>query len=164
VAFHLLLISYQVLRTINAMAVCLRSTINRLSLSRALPALLCGPSTRSASQDASDAVLVAIPEVTAFIERCMTAVGTKPTHAKALADNLMTADYRGHFSHGLNRLGRPIWCFFMVLFLVRCCTLAQEFLNPYNTLCNWADGESMCDVSVDNYTILGMAIMSTKRF
>ena len=50
-------------------------------------------------------VLVAKSEVTAFIERCMVAVGTKPAHAKALADNLTMADYRGHFSHGLNRLG-----------------------------------------------------------
>ena len=45
-------------------------------------------------------------EVSSFIERCMTAVGTQPTHAKALADNLTAADHRGHFSHGLNRLGR----------------------------------------------------------
>jgi len=57
---------------------------------------------------ASDAggVLVAKSEVTAFIERCMVAVGTKPAHATALADNLTMADHRGHFSHGLNRLGK----------------------------------------------------------
>jgi len=54
----------------------------------------------------SGGLLVAKTEVTAFIERCMVAVGTKPAHAKALADNLTMADYRGHFSHGLNRLGK----------------------------------------------------------
>jgi len=53
----------------------------------------------------SGGILVAKSEVTAFIERCMVAAGTKPAHAKALADNLTMADYRGHFSHGLNRLG-----------------------------------------------------------
>lgn len=50
-------------------------------------------------------VLVARPEIKSFIERSMVAVGTKPEHATALADNLVMADYRGHFSHGLNRLG-----------------------------------------------------------
>jgi len=50
-------------------------------------------------------VLVTIPEIKSFIERSMVAVGTKPEHGKALADNLTMADYRGHFSHGLNRLG-----------------------------------------------------------
>ena len=83
----------------------MRVGVGRLFLNHALPAACCRPSWRQASQDAPGAVLVAIPEVTAFIERCMVAVGTKPTHAKALADNLMMADYRGHFSHGFNRLG-----------------------------------------------------------
>lgn len=49
--------------------------------------------------------LAAIAEVTAFIKRCMIAVGTPEANASLLADVLVTADYRGHFSHGLNRLG-----------------------------------------------------------
>ena len=48
---------------------------------------------------------VAIPEIKDFICRCMTAVGTRDNHASELADVLVAADYRGHFSHGLNRLG-----------------------------------------------------------
>lgn len=35
---------------------------------------------------------------------CMTSVGTPKPHAVALADVLVAADTRGHFSHGLNRL------------------------------------------------------------
>lgn len=31
-------------------------------------------------------------------------VDTRPSHAEVLADNLSMADYRGHYSHGLNRL------------------------------------------------------------
>ncbi|XP_038054703.1 uncharacterized oxidoreductase YjmC-like isoform X2 [Patiria miniata] len=34
----------------------------------------------------------------------MVAVGAKPSHAKDLATLLVCADYRGHFSHGMNRL------------------------------------------------------------
>lgn len=39
-----------------------------------------------------------------FIVRCMTSVGMSSDHANVLANNLITADYRGHYSHGLNRL------------------------------------------------------------
>ncbi|XP_070561658.1 uncharacterized oxidoreductase YjmC-like isoform X1 [Ptychodera flava] len=48
--------------------------------------------------------LVELNEARAFIERCMVSAGTKPVHAATLADVLVTADDRGHFSHGINRL------------------------------------------------------------
>ena len=51
---------------------------------------------------------VAKKEVSEFIKRCMRSVGTPDEHAASLADILITADYRGHFSHGLNRLGKII--------------------------------------------------------
>jgi len=44
-------------------------------------------------------------EVKAFVERCMQSVGAKVSHGTQLAEVLVAADYRGHFSHGLNRLG-----------------------------------------------------------
>lgn len=34
----------------------------------------------------------------------MLSVGTEADHAAQLADNLIVADQRGHYSHGLNRL------------------------------------------------------------
>ena len=43
---------------------------------------------------------------------CMQAVGTPQHHATVLADVLTAADLRGHYSHGMNRLG-------MALLLVR---------------------------------------------
>ncbi|XP_048758864.2 uncharacterized oxidoreductase YjmC-like [Ostrea edulis] len=43
-------------------------------------------------------------EVRRFARDCMTSVGTKPDHAESLAEVLVLADYRGHYSHGLNRL------------------------------------------------------------
>ena len=49
--------------------------------------------------------LVAITEVTGFVQRCMEAVGAAGPHAASLADVLLAADTRGHYSHGLNRLG-----------------------------------------------------------
>lgn len=49
--------------------------------------------------------LVEKNEMESFMKRCMLAVKTNPDHANSLAACLIAADYRGHFSHGLNRLG-----------------------------------------------------------
>ncbi|KAG5839084.1 hypothetical protein ANANG_G00201180 [Anguilla anguilla] len=48
--------------------------------------------------------LITQREVQSFIEGCMVAVGTKPGHAKSLAEVLVEGDHRGHYSHGLNRM------------------------------------------------------------
>nr|XP_004563910.1 uncharacterized protein LOC101476659 [Maylandia zebra] len=48
--------------------------------------------------------LISEVEVKGFIERCMTAVGTKQHHARSLAEVLVEGDHRGHYSHGLNRM------------------------------------------------------------
>ena len=57
------------------------------------------------ASDNVEGYVVPRAEVKSFIERCMVSVGTRRSHAEALADNLACADYRGHFSHGLNRIG-----------------------------------------------------------
>lgn len=51
---------------------------------------------------------VPVAEVESFVERCMRAVGTDQHHCKALAHVLSAADVRGHFTHGLHRLGKLI--------------------------------------------------------
>ena len=48
---------------------------------------------------------IPVEEVETFVERCMRAVGTDQHHCKALAQVLCAADVRGHFTHGLHRLG-----------------------------------------------------------
>ncbi|XP_077567271.1 putative oxidoreductase YjmC [Stigmatopora nigra] len=48
--------------------------------------------------------LITKQEVTTFIEKCMTAVGSKEHHACSLAQVLVEGDHRGHYSHGLNRM------------------------------------------------------------
>ena len=58
------------------------------------------------AQPSPKPVILPFQEVTAFINNCMVAVGTKPEHAEQLAEVLIDADYRGHFSLGLNRLGK----------------------------------------------------------
>ncbi|XP_072903838.1 uncharacterized oxidoreductase YjmC-like isoform X2 [Hemitrygon akajei] len=48
--------------------------------------------------------LVSRPELHQFIECCMSAVGARSSHGSAMAEVLVEGDYRGHYSHGLNRL------------------------------------------------------------
>ncbi len=44
-------------------------------------------------------------ELHAFASRCLVSVGMQTQSAEDLADLIVAADHRGHYSHGLNRLG-----------------------------------------------------------
>ena len=48
--------------------------------------------------------LVEAEEAKAFTRRCVERSGATAEHAASLADVLVAADLRGHYSHGLNRL------------------------------------------------------------
>ncbi|XP_060073880.1 uncharacterized oxidoreductase YjmC-like [Ylistrum balloti] len=53
---------------------------------------------------ASGEIVVSREEIHGFVIRCLTTAGAEETYAKTFADCLITADYRGHYSHGVNRL------------------------------------------------------------
>ncbi|XP_014472376.1 PREDICTED: uncharacterized oxidoreductase YjmC [Dinoponera quadriceps] len=74
---------------------------------------ICGLFVRGTSRTAAlrmasiacyDQKVVPKDEAVRFIEDCMRKAGTKPEDAHVVAHHLMTADYRGHFSHGMNRM------------------------------------------------------------
>lgn len=46
-----------------------------------------------------------------FVQDCIVAAGGSAAHAADMADLLVTADHRGHFSHGMNRLGKQQFFF-----------------------------------------------------
>ncbi|KAF4518323.1 hypothetical protein B566_EDAN009111 [Ephemera danica] len=48
--------------------------------------------------------IIPVAEVTRYGVDCMRAVNVPLEHASMLAEVLVAADYRGHYSHGLNRL------------------------------------------------------------
>lgn len=48
--------------------------------------------------------MIAIEEARRFMIDCFLKSKTSAENAKAMADLLVEADYRGHFSHGMNRL------------------------------------------------------------
>ena len=49
---------------------------------------------------------VAVNEVRRFIKSTLKVAGGLPDQCEDLADILIAADSRGHYSHGLNRLGK----------------------------------------------------------
>ncbi len=56
--------------------------------------------------DRSQMGLLEVEEIRSFVCRCVETAGGAPSHASCLADVLLAADTRGHYSHGLNRLGQ----------------------------------------------------------
>lgn len=58
----------------------------------------------SSSASSEKFVLVPKAEVERFVSDCLRSVGVVDEDSKTVGHHLMTADYRGHFSHGLNRL------------------------------------------------------------
>jgi len=61
-------------------------------------------STTSMMEANSNPLRVSVEESRRFMIDCFTASKTPQPHAKQMADLLVEADYRGHFSHGMNRL------------------------------------------------------------
>nr|XP_023023118.1 uncharacterized protein LOC111511334 [Leptinotarsa decemlineata] len=51
-----------------------------------------------------DDPIVCLDEARRFMVDCFKAVGCNQNHAEIVAENLLAADYRGHYSHGMNRL------------------------------------------------------------
>ncbi|RCN29437.1 malate/L-lactate dehydrogenase [Ancylostoma caninum] len=54
--------------------------------------------------DESEEIVVSKKELRLFVLNCLEKVSCSPAHAQQLADILICSDYRGHYSHGLNRL------------------------------------------------------------
>lgn len=76
-----------------------------LSRSRELARLAGNRMASSSSSSLADRRRV-VPkdEVVRFVEDCMRKAGSTQEDARTVAHHLMIADYRGHFSHGMNRL------------------------------------------------------------
>jgi LDH2 family malate/lactate/ureidoglycolate dehydrogenase len=46
-----------------------------------------------------------VVQIVRFVTDCLLSVGTRHADAVLLADTLLAADCRGHYSHGMNRIG-----------------------------------------------------------
>ncbi|CAI5441795.1 unnamed protein product [Caenorhabditis angaria] len=61
--------------------------------------------SRTTKMAAPGEKIVPVEEMRRFMIESMTTVGTTESHATQLANVLLEGDIRGHYSHGLNRLG-----------------------------------------------------------
>ena len=77
------------------------------SLKRDLKLLKYSTTTSAVTMSSTEQqnFIIKVDDAKNFVKDSMIAVGTKVSHAQALADLLVLADQRGHYSHGLNRLG-----------------------------------------------------------
>ena len=88
----------------------------------------------------------------------MIKVGTQEHRAKMLAANLSEADYRGHFSHGLNRLA---------MYVSECqSNLCQPNIDPVvlkkGPATAWVDGQNGLGVVVGTFC-MSLAIEMAKE-
>ncbi|KAH1014747.1 hypothetical protein HUJ05_012579 [Dendroctonus ponderosae] len=60
-----------------------------------------GPKRRYSN---SPSLITPLAEAKRFMKDCFLAVGASADNAETVATNLLEADYRGHYSHGMNRL------------------------------------------------------------
>ncbi|KAI4490789.1 hypothetical protein M0804_003733 [Polistes exclamans] len=80
-------------------------TLQQISRKEAdVAGVVVGTARNMASSSNTKDMVVPKEEVVRFIKECMCKVGTHEKDAHVVACHLMTSDYRGHFSHGMNRM------------------------------------------------------------
>ncbi|KAB0803492.1 hypothetical protein PPYR_00462 [Photinus pyralis] len=105
-----------------------------------------------------DSQVVSLQECRRFITECMIAVGVPECHANAQSDLLVEADYRGHYSHGMNRLDHYVkdvqteWTDKLAVPKVLAETPATA----------WVDGQNGLGAIVGNFC-MGIAIKKAKN-
>ena len=91
--------------------------------------------------------LVSVAEAKRFIIDCFVAANTPKSHAEQMANLLVEADYRGHFSHGMNRLEMYI----NDLAIKSCNGGAVPTILKETPATAWVDGENGLGAVVGNF-------------
>jgi len=107
----------------------------------------------------SEEIVVAKKEIRSFILNCMEKVGCTIEHAQQLADILIVSDYRGHYSHGLNRL----WVYVNDVDTKSCKVTGEPTILKRKGATAWVDGENLLGPVVGNFC-MKLAINMAKEF
>jgi LDH2 family malate/lactate/ureidoglycolate dehydrogenase len=102
--------------------------------------------------------LVSVAEAKRFIVDCFVAAKTPQSHAEQMADLLVEADYRGHFSHGMNRLEMYI----NDLAINSCNGAAVPTIIKETPATAWVNGENGLGAVVGNFC-MDLAIKKAKE-
>ena len=87
------------------LALCSRAVRVRLPCISATQRTALSMTTGQPPPPPGEYLLVEVGQIDGFMQRCLVSAGAAEPHAASLAATLVQADMRGHFSHGLNRLG-----------------------------------------------------------
>lgn len=102
--------------------------------------------------------LVAVEESRRFMMDCFVKSKTPESHAKQMADLLVEADYRGHFSHGMNRLEMYI----NDLHKNACNGASEPTILNETPAAAWVDGNNGLGAVVGNFC-MDLAIKKAKE-
>jgi len=110
------------------------------------------------AKQASGELVVEQNEMTRFMRECLVSVGTDESHAAQLAEVLITGDYRGHYSHGLNRLGMYV----DDVLANSCAKKGQPVVLKEKVSTAWVDGCNILGPVVGNFC-MQLAISKAKQ-
>lgn len=102
--------------------------------------------------------LVAVEESRRFMVDCFLKSKTPESHARQMADLLAEADYRGHFSHGMNRLEMYI----NDLHKNACSGAAEPTVLNETPAAAWVDGNNGLGAVVGNFC-MDLAVKKAKE-
>ncbi|CAJ0606431.1 unnamed protein product [Cylicocyclus nassatus] len=91
--------------------------------------------------------IVAKKEMLRFMKECLMSVGVVESHARQLAEVAVEADIRGHYSHGLNRLGMYI----NDVEGKACNVDGNPKILKERSACAWVDGNNLLGPVVGNF-------------
>ncbi|KAI1728874.1 malate/L-lactate dehydrogenase domain-containing protein [Ditylenchus destructor] len=91
--------------------------------------------------------VVPVEQMRSFVANCMQAIGADSEQALQLADLLVTADLRGHYSHGVNRLR----IYMEDVVSGNCKPNGQPHVLKQKGGTAWVDGDNALGVVVGNY-------------
>ncbi|VDM77364.1 unnamed protein product, partial [Strongylus vulgaris] len=103
-----------------------------------------------------------------FASDCVMSVGAVESHARQLAEVVVEADVRGHYSHGLNRLDHIICnvlfaeMYVMDLEKKTCKPDGVPKILKERAACAWVDGENLLGPVVGNFC-MDLAIQKAKQ-
>lgn len=136
---------------------CVRELLNRRGVDSATAKrALCSGGERTEEVKDKD-LFITKAEVTRFMVDCMVATKTPVPNAERLAANLLAADYRGHFSHGLNRLAMYV----KDIESGNCDPSAEPTVLKESAATAWVDGNNGLGVVVGEFS-MKLAISKAK--
>ncbi|CAB03073.1 Malate dehydrogenase [Caenorhabditis elegans] len=107
----------------------------------------------------TDEIVISKEKLDSFVLECLAKAGCTGDHAQQLAETLLCSDYRGHYSHGINRLHIYVHDLMMKSTAV---TGTPQVLKSKGSTA-WVDGNNLLGPVVGNFC-MQLAVEKAKEF